>query len=154
MRGRTRPIGRRPKMTPDMAIFFLVTARADHLADAPGGKALLDARDPAQVLRGKEVCRDLPPAIPRASPIRRRNRASIRSARAAAPVPRYRECWDRYRAWTLSDDYKARMRAIATAPGFVEGQLHFDRKAGAHRRGRHQYLLGHRDERAGGRHLG
>jgi hypothetical protein len=42
-------------MTADMAIFFLVAARADHLADAPGGAALLAARDPAKVDRGKVV---------------------------------------------------------------------------------------------------
>ena len=36
---RTPPIGRRPNQTPDLALFFLKTAQADHLKDAPGGAA-------------------------------------------------------------------------------------------------------------------
>ena len=111
------------KMTPDMAIFFLVTARADHLADAPGGKALLDARDPAQVLRGKEVFAETCAACHSSRQPDPPPQSGVDQGICAGggAGPRYRECWDRYRAWTLGDDYKARMRAIATAPGFVEG---------------------------------
>ncbi|MBK4215041.1 cytochrome c [Paracoccus caeni] len=108
-------------MTADMAIFFLVTARADLLADAPGGPDLLDARDPAGVARGKEVFAE--------------NCAACHSSRQPAPPaesgvdqgicegggagPHYRECWDRYRTWTLTDDYKAQMRAIVAEPDFT-----------------------------------
>ncbi|WP_347267771.1 hypothetical protein [Paracoccus sp. (in: a-proteobacteria)] len=110
-------------MTADMAIFFLVTARADKLADAPGGAARLSARDPAQVARGKQVFAE--------------NCAACHSSRQPMPPaesgvdqgicagggagPRYRECWDRYWAWTQSDAYKAQMRAIVAAPDFTRG---------------------------------
>ena len=40
--------------TPDMALFFLASARPDHLKDAPGGKAYLTT-DPAKLNRGKIV---------------------------------------------------------------------------------------------------
>ena len=40
--------------TPDLALFFLATARPDLLANAPGGAAYL-TKDEAKVERGKEV---------------------------------------------------------------------------------------------------
>ena len=110
-------------MTADMAIFFLVTARADHLADAPGGAAHLSARDPAQLTRGKQVFAE--------------TCAACHSSRQPVPTPasgvdqgicagggsgpRYRECWDRYWNWTQTEDYKAQMRAITAAPDFLQG---------------------------------
>ena len=73
----------------DMAIFFLVTARADRLADAPGGQALLDAQDTATVDRGAEVfARDLR-RLPFEQAARARSRLRRRRwarARAAAPA--------------------------------------------------------------------
>ena len=41
--------------TPDMAVFFLVTARPDYLADAPGGQTYLEPLDSEAVKRGKVV---------------------------------------------------------------------------------------------------
>lgn len=110
-------------MTADMAVFFLVTARADHLADAPGGAAQLATRTPAELARGKEVFAE--------------TCAACHSSRQPAPTPasgvdqgicagggagpHYRECWDRYWNWTRTEDYKAQMRSMVAAPDFLHG---------------------------------
>ncbi|RCW78534.1 hypothetical protein [Paracoccus lutimaris] len=110
-------------MTADMAVFFLVTARADRLGDAPGGAGRLAQRDPAGLARGKEVFAE--------------TCAACHSSRQPVPTPasgvdqgicagggsgpRYRECWDRYWNWTQTEDYKTQMRAIVAAPDFLRG---------------------------------
>jgi len=103
-------------MTPDMAIFFLVAARADHLKDTAVGEKVLEARDPAEVDRGKIVFAE--------------NCAACHSSKQPMPAPdlgvdqgicegggsgpHYRECWDRYWAWAQSDAFKAGMVKLVT----------------------------------------
>ncbi|MGO6968270.1 hypothetical protein [Rhizobium leguminosarum] len=103
-------------MTPDMAIFFLVAARADHLKDTPVGEQVLQARDPADVERGKIVFAE--------------NCAACHSSKQPVPAPdlgvdqgicigggagpHYRECWDRYWAWAQSDAFKRGMVKLVT----------------------------------------
>lgn len=103
-------------MTADMAIFFLVTARADRLADAPGGAAHLAARDPGAVERGKVVfaencaaCHSSKQPVP---PVESGVDAGICAGGGAGP--RYRECWDRYWAWAQSAEFKKGMVALVT----------------------------------------
>ena len=111
--------------TPDMAIFFLVTARADRLADAPGGAAILASEAPEAVDRGKVVFAE--------------HCAACHSSKQPVPDPAYgvdagacagggagtgyRACWDRYWAWTQSDVYKAAMRAMVAAPDFLDANF-------------------------------
>jgi hypothetical protein len=103
-------------MTPDMAIFFLVAARADHLKDTPVGEKVLEARNPVEVERGKIVFAE--------------NCAACHSSKQPVPAPdlgvdqgicagggsgpHYRECWDRYWAWAQSDAFKAGMVKLVT----------------------------------------
>ncbi|AWI62396.1 c-type cytochrome [Sinorhizobium fredii] len=103
-------------MTADMAIFFLVTARADRLADAPGGAAHLAARASGTVERGKVVFAE--------------NCAACHSSKQPVPPaefgvdngictgggagPRYRECWDRYWTWAQSAEFKKGMVDLVT----------------------------------------
>jgi hypothetical protein len=103
-------------MTPDMAIFFLVAARADHLKDTPVGEKVLETRDPAEVERGKIVFAE--------------NCAACHSSKQPVPAPdlgvdqgicagggsgpHYRECWDRYWAWAQSDAFKRGMVKLVT----------------------------------------
>ena len=115
-------------MTPDMAIFFLVTARKDLLADAPGGKELLAARNTVDVDRGKVVfaetcaaCHSSKQPIPPAG-------FGVHEGicKGGGAGPHYRECWDRYWAWTQSDTFKREMVDMVTKPGpggedFLEG---------------------------------
>ncbi len=109
----------------DMAIFFLVTARADKLAMAPGGEAILDADPADKVERGMEVFAE--------------NCAACHSDRDHQPDPdpafgvdagfcegggagpRYRECWDRYWDWAQSDNFKSQMVQMVKEPDFLNG---------------------------------
>jgi hypothetical protein len=100
--------------TPDMALFFLKAAQPDHLADAPGGKAFLSA-DAAVLDRGKVVfaetcarCHSSKAPTPPAS-------ADL----AACAGPNYLNCWNKYWAWTHTDDFKAKMRQIVQSPDFL-----------------------------------
>ena len=104
--------------TPDMARFFLRAAQPDRLADAPGGAAYLDA-DAATLDRGKTVFAEtcarchsskLPPP-PRSADLQ------------GCAGPHYLECWNRYWAWTKTEDFKAKMRAIVAAPDFLDGNF-------------------------------
>ena len=104
--------------TPNTALFFLKAAQPDHLKDAPGGAAYLNAG--AAVLdRGKTVFAE--------------TCARCHSSKAPAPPPElnlnpdqcagagYLDCFKRYWKWTQSDEYKAKMRDIVHAPDFLEG---------------------------------
>ena len=55
-----------------------------------------------------------------AIPARRRSLPRPGSVRAA-PGPGYLQCWNNYWAWTKTDDYKKQMRAIVSAPDFLDG---------------------------------
>ena len=103
--------------TADMAIFFLVTARADHLQDAPGGQALLDPADSDKVKHGQVVfaencaaCHSSKmPAIPANSGI------DDGICAGGGNGPNYRQCWDRYWEWAQTPEFKKAMVGIVTA---------------------------------------
>ncbi|GGF47288.1 hypothetical protein GCM10011611_62150 [Aliidongia dinghuensis] len=103
--------------TADMATFFLVTARPDHLEDAPGGKELLEPLDSTKVKHGQVVFAE--------------NCAACHSSKTPEPPansgidtgicagggngPNYRQCWDRYWAWTQTKPFKDAMVKLVTA---------------------------------------
>jgi hypothetical protein len=102
--------------TPAMADFFLNSTEPHRLADAPdGGKAHITT-DNAVLTRGKEVFAD------------RCGRChSSKAPRPAVGVDPggcsgkdYLKCWDRYWAWTKTDDYKKQMRDIVLKPDFLD----------------------------------
>ena len=104
--------------TPDMAQFFLVAGRPDYLKNAPGGaKYLTD--DPAVVDRGKTVFAETCA----------RCHSSKQPAKAVGldpdgcAGPHYLTCWNKYWAWTKTEDYKQQMRAIVHAPDFLDGNF-------------------------------
>lgn len=103
--------------TADMAMFFLVTARPDRLADAPGGAAFLDTFDSDKVNRGQIVFAEncaachsskIPP-IPANSGIKEGICAGGGSG------PDYRLCWDRYWEWAQTKEFKDAMVKLVTA---------------------------------------
>lgn len=103
------------QQTPDMALFFLKSTGAHHLKDAPGGEAYL-THDQAQLERGKTVFAD-----------RCARCHSSKAPQAAVGLDPngcsgkdYMDCWNRYWAWTKSDDYKAKMQAIVHQADFLE----------------------------------
>ncbi|HYZ61632.1 MAG TPA: hypothetical protein VE650_04200, partial [Acetobacteraceae bacterium] len=102
--------------TPDMARFFLKAAKPDRLGDAPGGEAYLDT-DAALLDRGKRVfaetcARCHSSKLPEPPPT-----ATLQGCAG----PGYMNCWNRYWAWTRTDEFKAKMRDIVAAPDFLEG---------------------------------
>ena len=102
--------------TPATALYFLKAAQPHHLKDAPGGGKYLDA-DQAVLDRGKTVFAE--------------TCARCHSSKAPQPAvgldpagctgPGYLKCWNKYWAWTKTDDYKRQMRAIVNAPDFLDG---------------------------------
>jgi hypothetical protein len=104
--------------TPDMALFFLKSTAPHKLADAPGGSAYL-AADNAALTRGKIVFAErcarchsskLPP-LP----------ASVDLAGCAGAG--YLHCWNRYWAYTKTDEFKDAMRKIVLADDFLDNNL-------------------------------
>ncbi|HEX8650343.1 MAG TPA: hypothetical protein VF708_05855 [Pyrinomonadaceae bacterium] len=102
--------------TPDMALFFLKSTAPHKLKDAPGGEAHL-TKDNAQLERGKIVFAE--------------NCARCHSSKlpenaegldpGGCAGKDYLNCWNKYWAWTKTEDFKSKMRAIVTAPDFLEG---------------------------------
>ncbi len=102
--------------SPLTALYFLKAGRPDRLADAPGGADFL-TEDAEQVDRGKIVFAEncagchsskLPESAYEAMP-------------GGCSGPGYLECFDRYGALTRTEDFKAQMRAIVQAEGFLDG---------------------------------
>ncbi len=103
------------QQTPDMAVFFLKTTAPHKLAAAPGGPAFMTT-DTAVLDRGKVVFAE--------------NCARCHSSKLPTPAegldpggcagPDYLNCWNRYWAWTNTDDFKAKMREIVMAPDFLD----------------------------------
>ncbi|HEX4770020.1 MAG TPA: hypothetical protein VH351_04260 [Bryobacteraceae bacterium] len=101
--------------SPAMAQFFLKTTDPHHLKDAPGGDKYL-SKDQAQLNRGKIVFADYC--------------ARCHSSKAPAPAqgldpggcagPQYLACWNRYFAWTMTEDFKTKMRSIVQAADFLQ----------------------------------
>jgi hypothetical protein len=98
----------------DMAQFFLKTTGPHHLKDAPGGNKYL-TNDKAVLTRGKIAFADtcarchsskLPEAAPGLDP----NGCAGKD---------YLGCWNKYWAWTKTDDFKQKMRKIVLADDFL-----------------------------------
>jgi hypothetical protein len=104
--------------TPDVALFFLASTSPHRLKDAPGGAAVL-AAGAAKVARGKEVFADtcarchsskIPKPAPGVDP-------------GGCSGPGYLDCWNRYWAWTKTDEFKRQMRAIVLADDFLDNNF-------------------------------
>jgi len=91
--------------TPDVALFFVKTAKPDLLKNAPGGAAYLTT-DEAKLTRGKLVFADYC--------------ARCHSSKIpAAPANVNEADWPQYWAWTKTDDFKQKMRALVQADDFL-----------------------------------
>ncbi len=92
--------------TPDTALFFLKTAKPDLLKDAPGGSQYL-TQDKTKLSRGKVVFAE--------------RCARCHSSKVPeAPANVDESKWEQYWAWTKTDDFKTKMRAMVTADDFLE----------------------------------
>ena len=98
-----------------VAQFFLKTTAPHHLKDAPGGEKYL-VEPEAVLTRGKEVFAE----------------TCARCHSSKFPTPPaganpgvcsgsgYLDCWNKYWAWTQTDDFKKPMREIVAAPDFLQ----------------------------------
>jgi hypothetical protein len=103
--------------TADMAMFFLVTARPDHLADAPGGTAFLDPFDSDKVKRGQNVFAENCAAChsSKIPPIPANSGINEGICAGGGNGPDYRACWNRYWAWAQTREFKDAMVKLVTA---------------------------------------
>ncbi len=101
--------------TPDVALFFLATAKPDYLKDAPGGSAYLSANK-AVLDRGKAVFAE---RCARCHSSKLPERASRFFGADACAGNNYRRCWNDYWAWTKTDEFKSAMVTIALSANFL-----------------------------------
>jgi hypothetical protein len=106
--------------TANMALFFLKTTAPHKLKDAPGGQKYLgDEKDQTykeKLERGKIVFAE--------------NCARCHSSKLPAPAEGldpggcagkdYLTCWEKYWAWTKTQDFKSKMTEIVKAPDFLD----------------------------------
>jgi hypothetical protein len=104
--------------TPDMALFFLKSTAPHKLKDAPNGQTYL-SKSAEVVNHGKMIFAErcarchsskLPAAAPGLDP-------------GGCSGKDYLTCWNKYWAWTKTDDFKSKMKAIASAPDFTENNF-------------------------------
>jgi hypothetical protein len=110
--------GATEQQTVDMALFFLKSTAPHKLKDAPGGQAYL-TKDKAQLNRGKIVFAE--------------RCARCHSSKLPTPADGvdpggcsgsgYLDCWNKYWAWTKTDQFKKKMRETVLKDDFVEGNF-------------------------------
>ena len=103
--------------TPDMAMFFLVTARPDRLVDAPGGQTYLEPLDSEPVKRGKVVFAENCAAChsSKIPPVPANSGINDGICAGGGNGPNYRACWDRYWEWTQTKEFKDAMTKLVLA---------------------------------------
>jgi hypothetical protein len=103
------------QQTPDLALFFLKSTDAHLLKDAPGGTAYL-TKDVAKLQRGETVFAE--------------RCARCHSSKIPEPAPGvdpggcsgkdYMTCWNKYWAWTKTEDFKSAMRQMVHQKDFLK----------------------------------
>ena len=102
--------------TPFMAEFLLKAGQPDLLTDAPGGQKYLTA-DAATLERGKKAFAE---TCARCHSSKLPDEARAQLAPGGCSGPDYLTCFKRYWAYTKTEDFKAKMRAIVEAPDFLK----------------------------------
>jgi hypothetical protein len=101
--------------TPDVALFFLATAKPDLLKDAPGGRAYLTASE-EELRRGKTVFAE---RCARCHSSKLPEKAFQFFQVEACGGAGYLKCWNDYWGWTKSSEFKSAMTTIALADDFA-----------------------------------
>ena len=104
--------------TPDLALFFLKAAVPHKLMHAHGGEPYLKSATPADVERGKTVFAD---TCARCHSSKLPQQAS--SFLAGCIGASYLDCFNKYFAWTKTEEFKSQMRAIVAAPNFLDNNF-------------------------------
>ncbi len=101
--------------TPNLALFFLATAKPDYLKVAPGGSEYMNDSD--LVPRGKEVFGE---RCARCHSSKLPEKAFTTYFQPGCIGPNYMKCWDDYWAWTKTREFKDEMKQIVMAPDFLD----------------------------------
>jgi len=104
--------------TPDVALFFLATAKPDYLKNAPGGAAYLS--DSGMLPRGKEVFAE---RCARCHSSKLPDKAFNTFFKPDCFGPKYMQCWNDYWAWSKTDEFKTQMKQIVSAPDFLDNNF-------------------------------
>ena len=102
--------------TPALALFFLATAKPDYLKNAPGGSAHLST-DPGVLGPGKEVFAE---RCARCHSSKLPEKAYSFFPDSGCAGTGYLACWNRYWAWTKTDEFKTQEKAIVAASDFLD----------------------------------
>ena len=92
-----------------MALFFLKSTAPHQLKDAPGGDAVPDQGPGARSTRGKIVFAE---RCARCHSSKLPDAGARRSIPGGCAGPDYLDCWNKYWAWTKTDEFKRQMRQI------------------------------------------
>ncbi len=101
--------------TPDVALFFLATAKPDYLKDAPGGRAFLSA-DRQELDRGRTVFAE---RCARCHSSKLPEQAFRFFPQQGCVGRGYLACWADYWKWTKSDEFKREMTRITLRDDFL-----------------------------------
>ena len=105
--------------TPDLALFFLASARPDHLKNAPGGPAYLNASE-TDMSNGKNVFAD---TCARCHSSKFPDEVISYFPDKGCNNENYLACWGKYWDWTQTDAYKHQMRKIVNADDFLDNNF-------------------------------
>jgi len=101
--------------TPDVALFFLASAKPDYLKNAPGGAAFLSS-DSAELARGKAVFAE---RCARCHSSKLPEQAFRFFPQQGCVGAGYLACWNDYWKWTKTDEFKREMTRIAQRDDFL-----------------------------------
>jgi len=101
--------------TPDVALFFLASAKPDYLKNAPGGAAFLSS-DSAELARGKTVFAE---RCARCHSSKLPEQAFRFFPQQGCVGAGYLACWNDYWKWTKTDEFKREMTRIAQRDDFL-----------------------------------
>ncbi|MEE9354975.1 MAG: hypothetical protein V3U75_05235 [Methylococcaceae bacterium] len=105
--------------TPDLALFFLASAKPDNLIDAPEGKSYI-TKDTTTLQQGKKVFAE---TCARCHSSKLPERAFNFFPDDGCVGSNYLTCWNEYWTWTKTDEFKQQMTAIAQDEDFIKNNF-------------------------------
>ncbi len=109
------------QQTPDLALFFLASAKPDKLENAPGGKAYLKDIESPQLGLGKKVFAENCAGC-HSSKLPEKAYSYFNNSKdpAACRGDNYMKCWNAYWNYIKSPDFKSDMAKIVTEKDFLK----------------------------------
>ena len=109
-------------MTPDVALFFLASARPDYLRNTPGGEKYLTT-DKSILDRGKTVFAENCARCHSSKLPSKAFKFFIDKSGNSCAGAKYLDCWNRYWKWTNTEEFKKLIVPIVKAPDFLDNNF-------------------------------